>query len=96
MLGRSEDREYENENTLITQYVIYLFLPSHIFPLNKKTFFVEEKRKTRLRSMRKTLIVPGLSKYHSWSMGSIPSKRLQGTNNKPAKRQKKKKKKERK
>ena len=45
--------------------------------------------------MRKTLIVPGLSKYHSWSMGSIPSKRSQGTNNKPAKRQKKKKKKER-
>ena len=45
--------------------------------------------------MRKTSIVPGLSKYHSWSMGSIPSKRLQGTNNKPAKRQKKKKKKER-
>ena len=43
--------------------------------------------------MRKTLIVPGLSKYHSWSMGSIPSKRLQGTNNKTAKRQKKKKKK---
>ena len=45
--------------------------------------------------MRKTLIVPGLSKYHSWSMGSIPSKRLQGTNNKPAKGQKKKTKKER-
>ena len=36
VLGRSEDREYENENTLIRQYVIYLFLPSHIFPLNKR------------------------------------------------------------
>ena len=54
--GGSEDKEYENVNTLITQYVIYLFLPSHIFPLNiQKTFFCSGKEKNKATEYEKNL-----------------------------------------